>query len=290
MAVAEQYQIPDALRLHDGRVIRLPAVMGVLNVTPDSFYDGGRYLDPDHAAERALEMAAAGAGIIDIGGESTRPLGAREVSADVELARLLPVLERLHGRLEVPISIDTRKAAVASMLLDRGAAIINDVSALSSDPAMARLVAQRQSALVLMHMKGGPENHMQFASYRDVVEEVQQFLVERAAFAGCAGIERSRIILDPGIGFAKTVEHNLAILANLNRLCRLGYPVLIGASRKNFVRKISGSSENGMLFGTAAVNAIAIAHGAAIIRVHDPEAAVAVAGMAGAIAAARRRS
>jgi dihydropteroate synthase len=290
MAVAEQSQVPDTLRLHDGRVIRFPAVMGVLNVTPDSFYDGGRYLDPERAAERALEMAAAGAGIIDIGGESTRPVAAREVPADVELARLLPVLERLHGRLKVPISIDTRKAAVARVLLDRGAAIINDVSALSSDPAMAPLVAQRQSALVLMHMKGGPEDHMRFASYRNVVEEVQQFLVERAAFAVRAGIERSRIIVDPGIGFAKTAEHNLAILANLNRLCSIGYPVLIGASRKNFVRKISGSSENGMLFGTAAVNAIAIADGAAIVRVHDPDAAVAVAAMAGAIAAARWRS
>ena len=289
MAVAEQSQVPDTLRLHDGRVIRFPAVMGVLNVTPDSFYDGGRYLDPERAAERALEMAAAGAGIIDIGGESTRPVAAREVPTDVELARLLPVLERLHGRLKVPISIDTRKAAVARVLLDRGAAIINDVSALS-DPAMARLVAQRHSAVVLMHMKGGPENHMQFASYYNVVEEVQQFLVERALFAVRTGIERSRIVIDPGIGFSKTAEHNLAILANLNRLCIIGYPVLIGVSRKNFVRRISGSSENGMLFGTAAANAIAIASGAAIIRVHDPEAAVAVAGMAGAIAAARWRS
>ncbi len=289
MAVAEQNQLPTALRLDDGRLIRLPAVMGVLNVTPDSFSDGGRYLDPDRAAERALEMAAAGAAIIDIGGESTRPVGAREVTAEVELARVLPVLQRLCGRLEVPISIDTRKAEVARVLLDWGAAIINDISALSADPAMAALAAERRCTVVLMHMKGGPENHLQFSSYHDVVQEVIEYLSARAAFAIQAGIDRSRIILDPGIGFAKTTEHNLAILANLERLCRSGYPVLIGASRKTFVRRISGTSESDILFGTAAVNAVAVASGAAIIRVHDPEPGAAVAKMAGAIAAARRR-
>ncbi len=279
--------VPDVLRLHDGRIIPLPAVMGVLNVTPDSFSDGGRYVDPDRAAAHALEMAAAGATIIDIGAESTRPSGAREVSAEVELGRLLPVLQRLSGRLETPLSIDTRKPEVARVLLDRGAAIINDVSALS-DPAMAALAAERGCNVVLMHMKGGPEDHIQFASYRNVVEEVLMFLAERAATALQAGINHARIILDPGLGFAKTASHNLAILAHLERFCRLGYPVLIGASRKNFIRSISGNSDGDILFGTNAVNAVAVAAGAAIIRVHDPGPAAATARMAAAIAAARR--
>ena len=279
--------ILDMLRLYDGRVIPLPAVMGVLNVTPDSFSDGGRYLDPDHAAAHALEMEAAGAAIIDIGAESTRPSGAREVSIEVELGRLLPVLQRLHGRLTVPLSIDTRKPEVARVALDWGAAIINDVSALSNT-AMAVLAAKWGCTVVLMHMKGGPEDHIRFASYQDVVEEVLKFLAERATLAARAGIDRSRIILDPGLGFAKTAEHNLAILANLERFCRLGYPVLIGASRKNFISKISGSRDSDVLFGTNAVNAVAVAAGAAIIRVHDPEPAIVTARMAAAIAAAHR--
>jgi dihydropteroate synthase len=257
--------------------------MGVLNVTPDSFYDGGRYLDPARAADHAFQMAAEGAAIIDIGGESSRPGGAREVSTEAELERLLPVLERLRNRLEIPISIDTRKAAVARVLLDSGAAIINDVSALSFDPAMAQLVSERHCAVVLMHMKGGLANHPQFASYQDVVGEVQQYLSQRASFAVGAGIEPAQIILDPGIGFAKTAEHNLTILASLRQFCVLGYPVLIGASRKRFVRKISGDSEIDTLFGTAAANAIALANGAAIVRVHDVQAAAAVSKMAHAI-------
>ena len=279
--------ILDVLRLYDGRVIPLPAVMGVLNVTPDSFSDGGRYLDPDRAAAHALEMEAAGAAIIDIGAESTRPWGAREVSAEVELGRLLPVLQRLHGRLSVPLSIDTRKPEVARVALDWGAAIINDVSALSN-AAMVALAAAWRSTVVLMHMKGGPEDHIRFASYQDVVEEVLKFLAERAEMAVRAGIDRSRIILDPGLGFAKTAQHNLAILANLERFCRLGYPVLIGASRKNFISRISGSRDSDVLFGTNAVNAVAVAAGAAIIRVHDPDPATVTVRMATAIAAARR--
>jgi dihydropteroate synthase len=286
MAVEEQNKSFDLIRLRDGRVIRLPAVMGVLNVTPDSFYDGGRYLDADRAASHALEMAAAGAAIIDIGGESSRPGGAHEVPAEVELSRLLPVIERLRGRLEIPISVDTRKASVAQAVLDSGAAIINDVTGLTADPAMAQLVGERGCAVVLMHMKGGVANHSQFASYHDVVREVLEYLVERASFAMGAGIEPESIILDPGIGFAKTAEHNLAIIADLPRFCALGYPVLIGASRKRFVRKISGDGENEVIFGTAAVNAIAVARDAAIIRVHDVPAAVAVCKMADAIKSA----
>jgi dihydropteroate synthase len=187
----------------------------------------------------------------------------------------------------VPLSVDTRKPEVARVALDWGAAIINDVSALS-DTAMAALAAERGCTVVLMHMKGGLEDHIRFASYRDVVGEVLKFLVERAAFAERAGIDRSRIILDPGLGFAKTAQHNLAILANLERFCRLGYPVLIGASRKNFISRISGNRDSDVLFGTNAVNAVAVAAGATIIRVHDPAPASATTRMAAAIAGARR--
>ena len=287
MAESPPGAILDTLRLYDGRVVPLPAVMGVLNVTPDSFSDGGRYLDPDRAMAHALEMEAAGATIIDIGAESTRPSGARAVSAEVELQRLLPVLQRLSGRLTVPLSIDTRKPEVARAALDLGAAIINDVSALS-DKAMAALAADSGCTVILMHMKGGPEDHIRFASYRDVVAEVLNFLKERAEVAERAGIGHSRIIVDPGLGFAKTAQHNLAILANLECFCRLDYPVLIGASRKNFISRISGKSDTDVLFGTNAVNAMAVAAGAAIIRVHDPAPAAATARMAAAIAAARR--
>ena len=263
-------RFPRPLRLSDGRTIQFPAVMGVLNVTPDSFSDGGQYLDPERALDHALEMEAAGAAIIDVGGESSRPSGAHEISVEVELERVAPVLDRLQGRLRVPISIDTRKAAIARAAIDRGAAIINDISALEGDPGMAQLAAKSRCAVVLMHMKGGPANHIKFARYGDVVKEVMRYLSGRARFALEAGIARSRIILDPGIGFAKTAQHNLEILCGLERICALGYPVLVGASRKNFVRRIAGASEAEILFGTAAANALAIAAGVSIIRVHDP--------------------
>jgi len=273
-----------SIRLADGRVIRFPAVMGILNVTPDSFSDGGRYLDPDRAIEHALAMEAAGAAIIDVGGESTRPSGAREVTAEVEIARIAPVLEALKGRLRVPISIDTRKAAVARLALDCGAAIINDVSAFEADPAMPALAAKRRCAVVLMHMRGGLADHIEFAHYRDVVREVVGYLARRAAFAVRAGVAPSRIILDPGLGFAKRPHHSLRLLGALPRLCALGYPILIGASRKGFVRLAVRSSPAAVEFATAAVNAIAIGGGGAIVRVHEVGAAVAVVKMAAAIA------
>jgi dihydropteroate synthase len=271
---------PRSLRLRDGRVIRFPAVMGVLNVTPDSFSDGGRFLDPARALDHALEMEAAGASIIDIGGESTRPVGAHKISAELELGRVGPVLERLAGRLRVPISIDTHKAVVARAALAAGAAIINDISALA-DPEMASLAAAAKCAVVLMHMRGAPDNHIGFARYRDVLREVIDYLARRACFAIRQGILRSRIIIDPGIGFAKTARHNLQILSGLERLCALGYPVLIGASRKTFVRTLAGGTENDALVGTA---------GAAIIRVHDVEPAAAMMRMGRAIAAARKHA
>jgi dihydropteroate synthase len=281
--------IPAAIKLHDGRVVRFPAVMGVLNVTPDSFSDGGKYLDPGRAVEHALAMEAAGADLIDVGGESSRPVGAVEVPVEVELQRVTPVLERLGKRLKVPISIDTRRAEVARVALESGAAIINDISALQYDPAMAPLAVRTRSAVVLMHMQGGSTNHIRFAHYRDVVHEVIEYLQTRARSVEQAGVSRSRIILDPGLGFAKTTQHNLKLLAALPELYALGYPVLVGASRKTFVARISGASELDLEFGTAAANAIAIASGASIVRVHDVGAGVAAVRMAAAIAGRDRR-
>ena len=268
------------MRLHDGRGVHFPAVMGVLNVTPDSFFDGGQYLKPERAIAHALEMEENGADIVDVGGESTRPSGAREVPVEEELRRVLPVLRGLEGRLRVPLSIDTRKAEVARAALEHGASIINDVTALSYDPQMARLAAANRSAVVLMHMRGSPENHMRFARYRDVVIAVTGYLAARAKYAIRAGIPASRIILDPGIGFAKTAQHNLAILNSLPVLRTLGYPVMVGISRKSFIRHIAGDSPREIEFGSAAVDALAVAAGAAIVRVHDPGAARAAVRMA----------
>ncbi len=273
--------------------------MGVLNVTPDSFSDGGRYLEADRAVDHALAMEAAGADIVDIGGESSRPVGALEVPVEVELARVTPVLERLGKRLKVPISIDTRRAEVARVALESGAAIINDITALEHDPEMAPLAARTKCAVVLMHMRGGPADHIKFAHYDDVVREVAEYLEAGARFAAAAGVARSRIILDPGLGFAKNAQHNLRLLADLPVLCALGYPVLVGASRKTFVSRLSvgtaavgtaaGAGERELEFGTAAANAIAIAAGASIVRVHDVGAAVAVVRMAAAIAGRDQR-
>ena len=283
MEVTTAYRRQHSIRLGDGRVIRFPAVMGVLNVTPDSFSDGGKYLDPGRAVEHALKMEAAGATIIDIGGESTRPHGAREVSAEVEIERVAPVLKRLGGRLHAPISIDTRKAAVARVALDTGAAIINDVSALEADFAMAPLVAASKCGVILMHMRGGPADHIKFAHYRDVVGEVATYLAVRARDAVRRGVIRSRIILDPGLGFAKLPRHSLRLLNALPRLCALGYPILVGASRKGFVREAAGQNPAAIEFATAAASAIAVAAGASIVRVHNVAAALAAVKMVAAI-------
>ncbi len=276
-------RFPRRVRLCAGRVLEFPLVMGILNVTPDSFSDGGQFLDPDRALEHALAMEAAGAGIIDLGGESTRPVGARAVPATEELARVRPVLELLERRLRVPVSIDTRKAVVAETALRHGAALINDISALSADPAMGPLVSRSGCAVVLMHMRGGPEDHVRYARYRDVLSEVRDYLRARARFAEQLGIRPGRIILDPGFGFAKTARHNLELLGGLSHICALGYPVLIGASRKRFVRRIAGEAPREIQAGNAAVNALAIANGASIIRVHDVAESVAAMRMAAAV-------
>ena len=262
--------------------------MGVLNVTPDSFSDGGRYFDAGLAVRRALQMVREGAHIIDIGGESTRP-GAREVPPEVECERVLPVIRKLRGRLNRPISIDTRKAMVAERALEAGAAIVNDISAMTFDREMAGVVARHRAGVVLMHMRGEPATMQAMARYRDVVGEVGAYLVERAEAAQAAGIAKSRIILDPGIGFAKKTSHNLKLLAGLTTLCRLGYPILVGVSRKNFIREIAGAGQEELIFGTAAAVSLAIAAGAAIIRVHDPGPIAAAVKVAAAIGAASGR-
>ncbi len=281
-------QQPRLLYLKGRTVIRLPAVMGILNVTPDSFSDGGRYLDPSKAVDHAIKMEAEGASIIDIGGESTRP-GAAEVPADEELRRILPVIRALQPKLGCPISVDTRKASVAEAVLAEGASIINDVSGLSFDPAMARTVARFDAGLVIMHMRGTPATMARMARYRDLIGEVKNALAHASERALEAGVKRSRIILDPGIGFAKTLGHNLKLLVALPSIVELGYPVLVGVSRKSFVRTLSGASPEQLLMGSAAAAAIAIFNGASIVRVHDVAPTVATIKMAAALAKAATR-
>ncbi|HTT74550.1 MAG TPA: dihydropteroate synthase [Candidatus Binataceae bacterium] len=286
-SVAAQGKRIPPLRLRDGTIVRYPAVMGILNITPDSFSDGGRFLDPMRACEHALQMEAEGAAIVDIGGESTRP-GALEVSAAEELCRVMPVIEALQGKLRVPISIDTRKAVVARSALEAGAAIVNDVSGLTYDASMLPLIARHRAAVVVMHSRAAVDIKNHDGRYRDVVASVVSFLQRQASLAERGGVARSRIIVDPGLGFAKAARHNLEILVGFKRLAALGYPVLVGASRKRFVRRSTGGSDEEVRFGNAAVHAYAIAAGASIVRVHEVAAAVAVARMVAAIAACGR--
>jgi len=243
-------------------------VMGVLNLTPDSFYDGGRYITPQAAVERALAMVDEGADIIDIGGESSRP-GARPVGVDEELARVVPVVEALIEKSDVLISVDTTKSAVARAAIAHGARIINDISALRNDANMARVVARSGAYLVLMHMQGNPETMQQNPVYGDVVADIKDFLQERIDAAVSAGIDRKRLIVDPGIGFGKRLPHNLEILRDLARFKDLDLPILVGLSRKSFLGEILDLPTSERLVGTIAANAIAIANGADIIRVHD---------------------
>jgi dihydropteroate synthase len=247
---------------------RRTVVMGVLNVTPDSFYDGGRRAEADQAVADGLALAEAGAEIIDIGGESTRP-GAQPVSADEELRRVLPVICGLRKVVSTPISIDTYKAKVASAALATGADIVNDISALRFDPAMAELVAREKVLVVLMHMQGTPRTMQSEPSYVDVVAEVRDFLTARVAHATAAGIERDRIIIDPGIGFGKTLEHNLSLLRGLSSFTTLGLPLLVGASRKTFIGRILDLPVDERLEGSLAAAVVAVMGGAHIIRTHD---------------------
>lgn len=257
------------------RVLTLdrPVVMGILNVTPDSFSDGGRFFDPVRAVEQARRMAADGADLVDLGGESTRP-GAPAVSADEEAARVVPVLRAIREALDLPVSVDTRKAAVAREALAAGAEVINDVSGLG-DPQMAGVVAPSGAGLVLMHIRGTPETMQRLTDYADVVEDVAAELEEGLARADAAGIARERVVPDPGIGFAKTAEQNLALIAGLARLqARLGRPVLLGPSRKSFLGALLGGiPAQARDAGTVGACVAGLARGARLFRVHDVRAA-----------------
>ena len=246
---------------------RRPLIMGILNVTPDSFSDGGRFLPVHRAVSHALKMQAEGADLIDVGGESTRP-GARAVSAREEMRRVLPVIERLAGRLRIPISVDTSKAAVAEAALSVGASLVNDVTALG-DPAMGRVVARARVPVILMHMRGTPRTMRSKAHYRRLVPEVLSELRRSVTKALCCGISRDKILVDPGIGFAKGPEQSLELIHRMWEFKRLGFPVVAGPSRKSFIAQALGDSTRDRLFGTAAVVALCAAGGADILRVHD---------------------
>jgi dihydropteroate synthase len=264
-------------------------LMGIVNVTPDSFSDGGRFLAPDAAIEHGLALAGQGAAIIDVGGESTRP-GARPVSGEQELRRVLPVFEGLSAaRGRVQLSIDTSKSAVARAALAAGASLVNDVSALRGDDAMAGAIADSGADCCLMHMRGDPRTMQRRPRYADVVDEVKAFLEERARFAVAEGIAEERILLDPGIGFGKTPAHNLALLRRLHELVALGRPVVVGTSRKSFLARLApgtvGPARGGdagrerqplavdeRLPGTIATNVLALERGASVFRVHDVQA------------------
>lgn len=255
---------------------RRTLIMGIVNVTPDSFFDGGRRLDPAKAVADGVAMAASGADIIDIGGESTRP-GARPVSQEEELARVLPVVRGLRREVSVPISIDTYKAAIARAALDDGADIINDISALRFDPKMVSLVATEKVPVVLMHMQGTPQTMQQEPNYGDVVREVRDFLATQLYEAMDAGVMPEAIIIDPGIGFGKTIEHNLELLRGLPVLAALGQPLLVGTSRKAFIGKILDLDPDERLEGSVAAAVAAALAGANVLRVHDvPETRKAV--------------
>ncbi|MCI2424580.1 dihydropteroate synthase [Candidatus Acetothermia bacterium] len=246
-------------------------VMGILNVTPDSFYDGGRYYDRQAAIDRGLNMIAEGADIIDIGGMSTRP-GAAPISLAEELARVIPVIEGLREKTTAILSIDTYRAAVARRGLDSGVSIVNDISALRFDAEMASVVAEYNCNLILMHMQGRPQTMQNNPVYQDVVAEIISFLEERIRAATAMGIDREQIIIDPGIGFGKRDIHNFEIIRRLNEFRILDCPILIGLSRKSFIGRRLNLTEEERLEGTIAANAIAIANGADIIRVHDIQA------------------
>ena len=250
-----------------------PVLMGILNVTPDSFSDGGEFFDPDAAAARGLAMIGEGADVVDVGGESTRP-GSDPVPAGEEIRRVVPVVREILSRKSGAIvSIDTYRAETAEAALEAGARIVNDVTALRGDPRLAALVAEARCPVILMHMKGEPKTMQRHPHYDDVVGEVRDFLAARAEYAVSAGVEPQNIIVDPGIGFGKTLEHNLELLRRLEAIAELGFPVLIGASRKRFIGTITGVEEaRDRVFGTVAANVLAREKGAALFRVHDVRA------------------
>jgi len=274
------------LRLCSGKLVlgERTLVMGVLNVTPDSFSDGGKFFDAERAIEHALAMECAGADLLDIGGESTRP-GSAGISAQEELARVLPVLQALRGRLKIPVSIDTQKTEVAEAALDAGAQIINDISGLKSDPRIAEVAARRRVPLILMHMRGEPRTMQARGFARDVMKDVMQGLRKSVGAARKSGVGKSQIILDPGVGFGKSFAQNYELLQKLPQLAELGYPLLVGTSRKGFLgatlaREGKPAPPEERIWGTAATVTASILNGAHIIRVHDVSEMVQVARVA----------
>jgi dihydropteroate synthase len=242
-------------------------VMAILNVTPDSFSDGGRYFDPEAALRRGLETVDQGADLVDIGGESTRP-GSDRVSAEEEWRRISPVVRGLAAKADVPVSVDTMKAEVAAKAIDAGASIVNDVSGMQ-DPTMVRLVAARRVGVVAMHMLGNPKTMQEHPTYADVVAEVRAFLSGRIRALEAAGVPSDAIAVDPGVGFGKTLSHNLNLLRHLDELVDLGHPVVVGVSRKSFIERLGGGGAGDRLAGSLAAAALAVSRGAHIVRVHD---------------------
>lgn len=252
--------------------------MGILNVTPDSFTDGGLFFKKDSALMHLYRLVEEGADIIDIGGESTRP-GAKLVSLREELDRVIPIIKQCAKRIPIPISIDTQKAEVAKQALENGASIVNDISGLKSDKNMAKIVAQHKVPVVIMHIKGTPQNMQKNPHYKNLLAEITSSLKESIKIAHNAGVNDHKIIIDPGLGFGKTVRHNLLILKNLAKFKLLGYPILVGTSRKSFIGKVLKLEVNERLFGSLATVATAIQNGASILRVHDVKETVMVAKM-----------
>jgi dihydropteroate synthase len=257
-------------------------IQGILNVTPDSFFDGGSWKTPRAAVGRALQMVEEGADIVDVGGESTRP-GARPVGAREEIRRILPVVESLAGRISIPISVDTTKAEVARAALGAGAEIINDISGLKFEPRLAEVAARHGAALILSHIRGRPRTMQKNPRYHHLVCQVVTGLQESVHLAESAGVRRDSILVDPGIGFGKTGEQNLLLLRYLAALHSAGCPILVGASRKSFLRRLQGEDSQGLLHGSLAVAACAVARGAAVLRVHDVRATVAAVRVAEAL-------
>jgi dihydropteroate synthase len=252
-----------------GMSLKTPIVMGIVNATPDSFFDGGAFLDPGAAIAHAMTQIESGAGIIDIGGESTRP-GAIAVEPAEEIRRVIPVIAGIRSRTDAVVSIDTRNAATMRAAIDAGATIVNDVSALSHDPASLALIAQSEASIILMHMRGSPADMQQSPAYGDVALDIYDYLEARIIACLAAGIDRSRIAIDPGIGFGKTPQHNLALLQQLTLFHGLGVPLLIGVSRKGFIASLSaGEPAEGRLPGSLAAGLASIGQGVQILRVHD---------------------
>jgi len=245
-----------------------PLIMGILNVTPDSFSDGGRFLNPRKAIEHAVSMIRAGADIIDIGGESSRP-GSEGVSIEEELERIIPIIKKVRDNSDIFISVDTVNSEVARAALEAGADMINDISALRIDPEVAEAAAKRNAYLILMHMRGTPEDMQENTEYDDIIGEISSFLAGAAQKAIEAGVKKDKIIIDPGIGFGKSAEGNFTLLKNLDRFLKLGYPIMVGASRKSFIGKVLELDVDNRLEGSLAAACYAVLNGADIVRVHD---------------------